>query len=215
MSRLLYKSPEVLHHMPMSDFLNEGAEILKHGFNLPHWQQGEVMQFVTFRLGDAMPAAKLRQWKEEHSIWLSHHPEPWTPAQEQEYHRRFTWKIEGWLDEGAGSCLFRNPAHREVLEEVLMRFQDERVVHHSWVIMPNHVHLLFTPMIPLETLIKTWKGTSARLLGLGSIWQANYRDTMIRDAGHFSNAVRYIRRNPAKLPQGTYTLWQGERAIAV
>ena len=26
-----------------------------------------------------------------------------------------------------------------------MRFQGERVVHHAWVIMPNHVHLLFTP----------------------------------------------------------------------
>ena len=45
----------------MADFLNESGEILKHGAKLPHWQQGEVMQFVTFRLGDAMPAGKLRQ----------------------------------------------------------------------------------------------------------------------------------------------------------
>jgi hypothetical protein len=51
------------------DFLNESGEILKHGSKLPHWQQGEVMQFVTFRLGDAMPASKLRQWKEELAIW--------------------------------------------------------------------------------------------------------------------------------------------------
>lgn len=127
------------------------------------------MQFVTFRLEDAMPATKLRQWKDEHTTWLSHHPKPWTPEQEQEqeqdYHRRFTWKLEGWLDEGAGSCLFRSPAHRGVMEEILMRFQGERVGHQSWVIMPNHLHLLFTPMIPLEKLVKAWKGTSARRLG--------------------------------------------------
>jgi hypothetical protein len=43
----------------------------------------------------------------------------------------------------------------------------------------------------------------------------NYRDTLIRDAGHFANAVRYIRRNPAKLQQGTFTLWQSERALAI
>ena len=199
----------------MSDFLSETDEILKHGSKLPHWQQGEVMQFVTFRLADAMPATKLREWKEEKFIWLARHPKPWTPEQEHEYHRRFTWKFESWLDEGAGSCLFRNPAHREVMQGVIMRFEGERVLHHAWVIMPNHLHLLFTPKTPIESMIKAWKGVTARRLGLGSIWQENYRDTMIRDPGHFANAVRYIRRNPAKLKAGTYTLWQGERASAV
>jgi REP element-mobilizing transposase RayT len=101
------------------------------------------------------------------------------------------------------------------LEDVLMRFHGERVEHHTWVIMPNHVHLIFTPRVPLETLIKAWKGTSARRIGQASIWQKNYRDTLIRDAGHFANAVRYIRRNPVKLRAGTFTLRQGPRALAV
>lgn len=199
----------------MSDFLNESDEILKHGATLPHWQQGEVMQFVTFRLGDAMPAKKLRQWKEELAIWHIHHPKPWLADQEQEYHRRFTWKLEGWLDEGAGSCLLNDPETRKVVEDVLMCFQGERVDHHAWVIMPNHLHLIFTPKNPIETLIKAWKGTSAHRIGLGSIWQKNYRDTLIRDSGHFTNAVRYIRRNPAKLRPEAFTLWQGPRALAV
>jgi putative transposase len=70
-------------------------------------------------------------------------------------------------------------------------------------------------MAPLEYLMKAWKGTSARAVGMGSIWQKNYRDTLIRDAGHFANAVRYIRRNPARLRPGTFTLWQGPRALVV
>jgi REP element-mobilizing transposase RayT len=111
--------------------------------------------------------------------------------------------------------LLGDPNNRKILEDVLMHFQGERVEHHAWVIMPNHVHLIFTPRVPLETLIKAWKGTSARRIGQASIWQKNYRDTLIRDAGHFANAVRYIRRNPAKLRADTFTLWQGPRALAV
>jgi putative transposase len=80
------------------DFLNPSTEILKHGQELPHWQQGEAMQFVTFRLGDAMPAGKLRQWKEDCEIWQNAHPQPWSADVEKEYHKRFTWLLEGWLD---------------------------------------------------------------------------------------------------------------------
>jgi REP element-mobilizing transposase RayT len=196
-------------------YLNLSGEILKHGQELPHWQQGDVMQFVTFRLGDSMPAGKLRQWKEEREIWQKVHPQPWSPEEEKEYHKRFTWKLEGWLDEGAGSCLLNAPANRAVMEAVLMRFQGEKVEHHAWVIMPNHLHLMFTPLSPVEKLIQAWKGVSARQIGQGGIWQKNYRDTMIRDNGHFANAVRYIRRNPAKLRAGTFTLWEGPRAQAV
>ena len=95
-----------------------------------------------------------------------------------------------------------------------MKFQSVRVEHHAWVIMPNHGHLLFTPQAPLEKLIQAWKTTSARRIGKGSIWQRNYRDTLIRDFDHFANAIRYIRRNPvkAKLPEGAFTLWQSPRA---
>ncbi len=197
------------------DYLDPSDEIDKHGQKLPHWQQGEAMQFITFRLGDAMPASKLRQRKEERAVWLTRHPQPWSLEVEKEYHRRFTWKLEAWLDEGAGCCLFNEPANREIMQAVLMRFQGVTVEHHSWVIMPNHLHLHFTPMRPLEKLAQAWKGTSARGIGRGSIWQKNYRDTMIRDGGHFANVVRYIRRNPAKLPSGTSTLWEGPRALAV
>jgi type I restriction enzyme R subunit len=199
----------------MGDFLNESGEILKHGYKLPHWQQGEVMQFVTFRLGDAMPTGKLRQWKEERDAWLAHHPKPWSLEAEKEYHRRFTRRLEEWLDQGAGACLLAFSVNREIVEGVLMHYQGLKVEHHAWVIMPNHLHLLFTPKVPLETLMKAWKGTSARRIGNGSIWQKNYRDTLIRDGGHFANAVRYIRRNPAQLKPGTFTLWEGERALAV
>jgi REP element-mobilizing transposase RayT len=96
-----------------------------------------------------------------------------------------------------------------------MRDQGTRVHHHAWVIMPNHLHLLFTGLTNLENLIKTWKGVSSRKIGQGRIWQKGYRDTMIRDADHFANAVRYIRRNPSKLRPEHFTLWQSDRALTI
>ncbi|MES2440577.1 MAG: hypothetical protein V4584_16035 [Verrucomicrobiota bacterium] len=199
----------------MSDFLDPARKIHQHGTKLPHWQQMDAMQFVTFRLADAMPATKLRIWKDEHETWKTLHPKPWSAAEETEHLERFVWKLENWLDEGAGSCLFAEPALRGLLEETLMHDEGTRVDHQAWVLMPNHVHLLFTARHPLELLMKSWKGITARKIGLGSIWQEGYRDTMIRDGEHFANAVRYIRRNPARLRPGTFTLWESDRARAV
>ncbi len=200
-----------------SDYLHPDREIQKHGDNLPHWQQEEAMQFVTFRLGDALPVERVKYWKEQRRLWLLNHPKPWDPVAHSEYHRKFTWKLESWLDEGCGSCLLRNSTARNHLSESLMRFQGEKVLHHAWVIMPNHVHLLFKPLAPLPKLIEAWKSVSARAIGHGPIWQRNYRDTLIRDADHFINAVRYIRNNPvkAKLPADEFTHWQSERAAEI
>lgn len=191
-------------------FLNPDREIRKGGDALPHWQQGEVMQFVTFRLGDSLPQSLLKDWADQRAKWLVDHPQPWTDEIRAEYHRKFSRAIERWLDRGMGGCLFADPDARQVLEDCLMRFQGERVKHEAWVIMPNHVHLLFSPRVPMEKLIQSWKSHSARMLGRGSIWQRDYHDTMIRDADHFANALRYIRRNPLKagLPEGRYSLWE-------
>ena len=192
------------------NYLNPDSEIQKSGAELPHWQQNQVLQFVTFRLGDALPPSLLRDWQEERKQWLATHPQPWSEQVGAEYHRNFSAKIERWLDQGMGSCLFADPDARRVLAECLMRFEGERVFHQAWVIMPNHVHLLFSPKVPMEKLIQSWKSHTARVLGKGPIWQRDYHDTMIRDADHHANVLRYIRRNPlkAKLPEGKFTLWE-------
>jgi len=196
------------------NYFNPEKELRKHGDSLPHWQQGEAVQFVTFRLGDALPLSLVRDWRAERDKWLLEHPQPWSPETQAEYYRRFTRAIERWLDQGMGSCLFADPQVREVLVDCLMRFDGERVKHHAWVIMPNHVHVLFSPLVPMEKLIQAWKSHSARMLGKGPIWQRDYRDTLIRDIDHYQNCIRYIRRNPlkAKLPEGRFTLWENDYA---
>ena len=127
--------------------------------------------------------------------------------------------VERWLDEAHGECLLRRTDVRMAVEAVFTKFDHERYWHHAWVLMPNHVHLLFSTKedVELSELIQAWKGTSSRAAGrvLGRrmsdepFWQKDYFDRLVRDEDHFWNCARYIRRNPlkAKLPEGDYTLF--------
>jgi REP element-mobilizing transposase RayT len=193
-------------------FLNSQGALHQHGDTLPHWQQQDAVQFVTFRLGDSLPSSLLNDWKDERDAWVNAHPKPWSDEIQAEDHRKFSRRIDQWLDQGVGSCVFTDTTARKTLAETMMRFQGEKVIHHAWVIMPNHVHVLFSPMVPMETLIGIWKSHSSRLLKSGSIWQRDYRDTLVRDWNHFQNVARYIRRNPLKanLAESCYTLWESE-----
>ncbi len=192
--------------------------------HLPHWQQTGRTYFITYRLADAVPAALLKKWDEERIIWRSFHPEPLSAAEEEEYHRRFSSQLDRWLDAGHGSCLLREPAMREVVKESLGHFEGQRHHAFSWVIMPNHVHILATLHAEwsLEKVIATWKRRTAvalnRLRGAtGQVWQEDYFDRLIRDGGHFDNVIRYIRRNPAKakLREGEYGQYECEDARRV
>jgi len=202
-------------------FFNPYAAIRQTENRLPHWQQQSATYFVTFRLGDSIPSHALGQWQDEREAWLRLHPLPWTGEIELEFHRRFSAALERWLDQGHGSCFLRRHDCGELVAETLRHFEGERVVMISFAVMPNHVHALFVqnPDWPLEKLIRSWKGFTARqvntLLGRsGSFWQRDYFDRLVRDEKHFVNCVRYIRRNPEKasLPASEFVLWESELA---
>ncbi len=196
-------------------FFNPHVHVERHGSKLPHWQQGEAMQFVTFRLADSLPRSFMREWSSDRQVWLAKHPQPWNEEVQNEYRRIFSKKVEACLDQGIGSCLLRENENRAHLIDAMMVYQGVRVRHEAWIIMPNHVHLLFQPLVPMAQLIKSWKGISARRIGQGSIWQSNYRDTLVRSEKHFCAVIRYIRKNPLKLAKEHYSHWESERAMRV
>ncbi|QQL44810.1 transposase [Sulfuriroseicoccus oceanibius] len=200
----------------MSRYLNPYEEIHKaEAGKLPHWQQDDVMQFVTFRLADSIPQSLLRSIKRERDEWVAHHPQPWSQAESSEYFELFHQKLDGVLDQGLGECCLRDPKVRAILEDVFMRGHGVVAALHAWVIMPNHVHLVFSPHEQIGTVIKAWKGASSHRIGRGAIWQKNYFDRMIRDRAHFQRVVRYIRRNPRGLELSQYSLWEGPLALSV
>ena len=200
-------------------FFNPYAETEVTANRLPHWQQNGATLILTFRLADAIPKHLLDQWTVERQAWLALHPEPRNKDDEADYHQRFSGALERWLDAGHGSCALRDPACRMKLEDTLRHFDGDRCAHVAWVIMPNHVHVLFVlnDGWTLEEMVHSWKRHSAReinkLLGkTGAFWQKDYFDRLVRDRDHFANCVRYIRRNPlkAKLREGEFTLYESK-----
>ena len=146
--------------LPSGPFFNSYAETLVTKNHLPHWQQGHVWCFVTWRLADSLPKAKLDQWNTERSDWLKQHPEPWDEEAETAYHEKFSRQIDEWLDQGGGSCVLRDLANASIVAEAMRHFDGERYEIASFVVMPNHVHVLFRPLggHVLADIVKSWKG---------------------------------------------------------
>ena len=111
---------------------------------LPHFDLPGLVQFLNYRLDDALPASLRHEWAALLEIG-------------DELKRRT--KIEDYLDRGRGSCLLRDPRAAAVVEENWLHSdgQDYRLL--AWAVMPNHVHLLVEIWAkPQAQLVKDWKG---------------------------------------------------------
>jgi leucyl-tRNA synthetase len=203
---------------PPSPYLNPEREIHKNRPDkLPHWHQDSKLYFVTFRLGDSLPADQLKQWSAERATWLSQHPQPWSAATELEYHNQFSKTIDRWLDAGAGECVLRDPAISKIVADALLYFDGERYLMDSFVVMQNHVHAMFqlAPGIALEDVMHSWKSFTAKRINealgkSGKLWQDEYWDRIVRDGEHRTNLRRDMERNPlrARLRAGEFVRYE-------
>ena len=198
----------------MPEFFDPLAKTSVSEHNLPHWQQDEVWIFVTWRLADSLPLSKINQWKREKETFYKDHPEPWDNETHIAYRKQFTDEIEAWLDQGIGDCHLKIDSIRDIVSSSLHHFDSERYQIDSYVLMPNHIHLLFRILEPhkLPDIIRSLKSFSAKqanklLNREGSFWQRDYYDRLIRSPKHFHWARRYIERNPRNLAPGAYTLY--------
>ena len=134
---------------------------------------------------------------------MSNHHEPWDKKTEAEYHDHFSRQIDKWLDQGSGSCVLKDPANAAIVANALQHFKGEWYDLASFVVMPNHVHVLFRILgaHTLPNILKSWKGFTARQINKrlgqsGALWQEDYWDRLIRSERHFHRVWRYIRENP-------------------
>jgi len=196
--------------------LTEGDRLLgflgwhERGY-LPHCDFPGLVQFVTFRLADAMPASRRGEW--EHLLAIEDLREKRT-------------KLEAYLDRGVGECWLRQPRIATLCGEALRFFHDERYELLAWCVMPNHVHVLVHVWeTPLGKLIQSWKryiateaehilaerrsptrrvpanstNAPARRAALQTLrWEREYWDTFMRDEEQEQKAIRYIENNPVK-----------------
>jgi REP element-mobilizing transposase RayT len=157
---------------------------------LPHFDHPGLIQAVTFRLADAMPAERRDEW------------ELFSKIEDDAVRRQ---KIEDYLDAGHGSCVLRDDRAAQIVETALLFFDGQRYRLLAWVVMPNHVHVIVEPMPnhPLGSILHSWKSYTANevnklLRRTGALWEPEYHDRFIRDERHLKNAINYVHENPVK-----------------
>ena len=123
--------------------------------------------------------------------------------------------MQEWLDAGMGAYQLGRPDVRREVEHCLLHFDGARCDIDAFVLMPNHVHAVITPVhgYDLSNLLRGIKGVSAnkcnRLLGnKGPFWMDESYDHIIRDAAELAAFRDYIAVNPKKagLKQHEYSL---------
>jgi molybdopterin converting factor subunit 1 len=190
------------------DFFNPLTELdIRSSGNLPHWEQGAVWYFVTFRLADALPRAVAEEIRAKRERWINSRDLACLSRDElAEYHRLFSKRYETLLDAGSGSCLLRDPLNAEIVHDALRFFDGQRYVLDEYVVMPNHVHVLVKPLAShgLAEIFHSWKSFTAnrinrRLGQTGSFWQHESYDHIVRNESAMHVIRRYIRENPSKV----------------
>jgi type I restriction enzyme R subunit len=186
---------------------------------LPHWRQEGATYFVTFRLGDALPLHVTRAWDGERYRWIATRVSGicegkddvatavarLSPAEQQQYHRHFNRKLQEYLDAGVGDCHLRMTNCLRIVREQILSLDGVSCHVGDFVIMPNHVHILITPMPDkrLEQILRQMKGASSRDCNLavgrtGRFWQPESYDHIVRSLEQLLAYRDYISTNPQK-----------------
>lgn len=187
------------------EYFNPLSEIdIRTGGNLPHWEQGSVWYFVTFRLADALPRDVVEKIQQQREQWRrTHDLKKLTREELGEYHQLFSARYEQLLHAGSGSCVLRDPPNADTMRGALRHFDGRRYVLDEHVVMPNHVHVLVKPLAGhgLAEIMHSWKSYTAnqlnrRLGRTGQFWQHESYDHIVRNEPAMDAIRRYIRENP-------------------
>jgi REP element-mobilizing transposase RayT len=114
---------------------------------------------------------------------------------------------------------------RAIALQCCLHDKSTKIDLHAAVVMPDHVHLIFTPLInhaaretySLAEIMDAIKGVSAhkinRALGcVGKVWQTESFDRVLRSSEKLDEKVTYVLNNPVRrglvsVPQEYRWLW--------
>ena len=193
--------------MPDLDYFDWESVFSTKRWHLPHLCQENVVYFITFRLRDSIPQAKIKFWQYQYEQWLAANPPPHSPQQLEQVKELTIRKAERFLDRGFGKCVLRYPLCQDSVESVLRNRDGIDYALGDFVVMPNHVHVLFRPVgrRELGTLVGPWRSISAKginrlLTRQGDLWQPEPFDHIVRTPESLTRFRQYIRNNPRSLP---------------
>jgi putative transposase len=91
-----------------------------------------------------------------------------------------------------------------LLIEVFYYYREKKnYLLHEFVVMPDHIHLLLSPITSLERSMQLIKGgfsySARKELGFSAeIWEKSFYDQRARDVDQYFAFAEYIRQNPVK-----------------
>jgi putative DNA methylase len=115
--------------------------------------------------------------------------------------------LDRLLDEAStGPFYLRQSAVADIIVKAIQynAYALGHYILHAFAVMPNYVHVLLTPAIPLPRLTKSLKGITAKranaILALtGSpFWQEESYDHLVRHKQEFEDIRNYIEENPVR-----------------
>jgi putative transposase len=103
-----------------------------------------------------------------------------------------TWQRRAVFQKSSWAHLFLNTLHS---------YRGRAYLLHEYVLMPEHFHILLTPMESLERAVQFLKGgfsfrAKKELESSLEVWQRGFSDHRIRDSADCEVHVGYIMRNP-------------------
>ncbi len=175
---------------------------------LPHWERQGAIYFVTFRLKDSLPQQLLREIRKQRQMIENATRSGSAVAADDDRLRELNMllrKAERCLDGGLGACYMRDLRVARVVAAAVSHFDGKRYRLFAWCVMPNHVHVVFSPLgqHKLGDILHTWKSFSSieanRVLGRsGAFWQREYFDHLVRHEASLMKIIRYVEENPRR-----------------
>ncbi len=100
--------------------------------------------------------------------------------------------------------MFQSDRMAQLFVEVLFHYRTQKnYLLHDFVLMPNHFHVLISPIVSLERSLQLVKGgfsyRARKELGFsGEIWEKSFYDRRVRDIEDYQAFRHYIHQNPVK-----------------
>ena len=183
--------------------------------HLPHWQPPGATLFVTFRLAGSLPQVvidELQAADRRRETALSRIENRAERESQADLENRCAFgRWDTALNQAqSGHRWLAVESVADVVVEAL-HYRDGKVYDlAAFCIMPNHVHLICTPLPkedgayhPLYRILQSLKRHTGRranqILGRrGAFWQAENYDHVVRDERELERIVEYVIYNPVK-----------------
>ena len=124
-----------------------------------------------------------------------------------------TWRLAGTLPRIAGNAFvaqgprwLNDERVASMIVQALHYDESTRRLYdlHAYVIMPNHVHVVWQPRISMSRILQWLKGVTANraknILHLSekAFWQDESYDHWVRSASELQRIIRYVEWNPVR-----------------